>query len=59
MRSVFFLSTVIDVKPMTKNTRAIKTFKDIWDKAQPKNNEIIEQIINECSINILNHLNND
>jgi len=42
-----------------KNTRAIRTFKDIWDKAQPKNNEIIEQIINEYSINNLNHLNND
>jgi len=41
-----------------KNTRAIKTFEDIWGNAQPKYNKIIEQIINECSIN-LNHLNND
>jgi len=41
-----------------KRVRAIKTFEDIWGNAQPKYNKIIEQIINECSIN-LNHLNND
>ena len=35
-----------------KNTRAIKTFRNIWDNAQPKNNKIIEQIINEYSINL-------
>ena len=41
-----------------KNTSAIKTFEDIWNRATPRENKIIEQIIDEYSIN-LNHLNND